>query len=303
MESMADFEKELERSFRKIRRGDIIEGMAISVTEEEVILDLNYYTQGIIKAENFSDDPGFKVLEEIHVGDTIQAMVIRMDDGQGNMELSRKEANDVLVWDKLQAMMDEETIVTVTVRQSVNAGVIAYLEGVRGFIPASQISLDYVEDTEVWVGKQLDVKVIGVEADKKRLVLSAKAVARERQEEERNHRISMLVPGTVLEGTVESLMPYGAFVALGHGMSGLVHISQIAPKRIRHPHDVLEEGQKVFVKILNTNEGKISLTMKDLEENRSEEDEDDFDVDVSQYNDDEDIGTSLGGLLAGFKMK
>ena len=146
METMKDFERELEASFRKINVGDIIKGVVIAVNEEEVILDLRYYTQGIIKAEDISNDPGFMLQEEIHIDDVVEATVISMDDGHGNILLSKKEANDVLAWDVLADYMEQDKKVTVKVNEAVNAGVVAYLEGIRGFIPASQLALDYVED-------------------------------------------------------------------------------------------------------------------------------------------------------------
>lgn len=299
MESMKDYEKELERSFRTIGEGDIISGTVIAVSEEEVMLDLNYYTQGIIKAENLSNDPDFLITEQVKVGDQIEATVIRKDDGNGNIELSRKEANDVLAWEKLQEMLEQETIVSVRIKESVPSGVVTYLEGIRAFIPASQICSDYVEDTDVWIGKQIDVKVITVDKDKTKLVLSGKAVAREREEEARNHRISMLVPGTVMEGTIEQIKPYGAFVSLGNGISGLVHISQICQKRISSPNEVVKEGQKVKVKILNTNDNKVSLSMKALEEEMIDTEEVE---EVEEYISNETAGTSLGDLLAKFKL-
>lgn len=162
--------------------------------------------------------------------------------------------------------MEDETTVRVRIKESVPSGVVTYLEGIRAFIPASQITLDYVEDTDAWIGKEIEVRVITVDAEKEKLVLSGKAVAREAEAEERNHKISMIVPGTVMEGIVESLMPYGAFINLGNGLSGLVHISQICERRIKKPSEVLKEGQKVKAKVLNTNDNKISLSMKALEE-------------------------------------
>ena len=294
-ESMKDYEKELEASFRKIGEGDIIKGTVIDVNEEEVILDLKYYAQGIIKAENLSNDPDFLAAGKIAVGDEIEATVIRMDDGEGNIELSKKEANDVLAWDKLQTMLEQETIVKVRIKESVKSGVVAYLEGIRAFIPASQLSTDYVEDAEPWVGKEIEVKVITVDREKNKLVLSGKAVAREQEAEERRHKISMMVPGTVVEGVVESLMPYGAFVNLGDGISGLVHISKISQRRIKKPSEVLKEGQKVKVKILNTNDNKVSLSMKALEEVTAEVDEDSA---PQEYTSGESVSTSLGDLLS-----
>lgn len=303
-ESMKDYEKELERSFRTIKEGDIVSGSVIAVSEEEVILDLNYYTQGIIKVENLSNDPDFNPKEQLAAGDVIEATVIRVDDGNGNIELSKKEANDVLAWEKLQEMLENETQVTVRIKESVPSGVVAYLEGIRAFIPASQLSADYVEDTDKWIGKDVTVQVITVDKEKNRLVLSGKVVARKQQEEERNHRIAMLVPGSVVEGTVESIMPYGAFVNLGNGISGLVHISQISQKRIGSVHEVLKEGQKVKAKIINTNDNKVSLSMKALEEIIPDDDvQTEDDAQAEEYISNETASTSLGSLLAGLKLQ
>lgn len=299
MESMKDFEKELEASFRKIQEGDIITGTVIDVNEEEVTLDLKYYAQGVIKAENLSNDPDFHVTEQIKVGDEIEATVIRVDDGEGNIELSRKEANEVLAWDKLQELMEQEKTVTVKIKESAPSGVVTYLEGIRAFIPASQLAADYVEDTQPWVGKNVEVRVITVDPQREKLVLSGKVVAREKEADERNHKISMLVPGSILEGTVESLQPYGAFVNLGNGISGLVHISQICQRRISSPHEVLKEGQKVKVKILNTNDNKVSLSMRALEEEMIDTQES---AEAQEYTSGGEATTSLGALLSKFKF-
>ncbi len=300
-ESMKDFEKELERSFRKIGVGDIISGTVVAVSDDEVTLDLNYYAPGIIKIENLSNDPDFHAKERLQPGDVIEATVVSTDDGSGNIELSKKEANDVLAWDKLKEMMEQETIVTVRIKESVPSGVTAYLEGIRAFIPASQLAADYVEDTNAWIGKDVRVKVITVDPEKNKLVLSGKAVARQEREEERNHRVAMLVPGAVVEGTVESIMPYGAFINIGNGISGLVHISQISQKRISSVHEVLKEGQKVKAKILNTNEGKVSLSMKALEDIMQKAD-DEEEAQAVEYHSDENAATSLGALLANLKL-
>lgn len=299
METMKDYEKELERSFRTIREGDIISGTVIAVSEDEVALNLNYYTQGIIKVENLSNDPTFDVFAEIFPGDVIEATVVALDDGAGNIELSKKEANDVLAWDKLKELMAQEAVVKVRIKESVKGGVVTYLEGIRAFIPASQIASDYVEDTSAWVGREIEAKITTVDKEKDKLVLSGKAVAREKETEARNHKISMMVPGSVLEGTVESIMPYGAFISLGNGISGLVHISQICQKRIASPHEVLKEGQKVKVKVLNTNDNKVSLSMKALEEEMVDTEDA---GEVEEYISNETAGTSLGSLLAGLKL-
>ena len=142
--SMADYEQELEASFKKIEEGDLITGTVIAVDEEEITLDLRYYTEGIIKISDYSREPGFMVKEEVHVGDEVSATVIGRDNRRGCILLSRVEANDILAWDKLRQLKENKTILTVTVKGIVNAGVIAYVEGIRGFIPASKLSLKLV---------------------------------------------------------------------------------------------------------------------------------------------------------------
>ncbi len=299
-ETMKDYEKELEASFRKIREGDVISGTVIDVNEEEVTLDLKYYTQGIIKAEDMSNDPAFSLLNDVKAGDVIEATVIRMDDGQGNILLSKKEANEVLSWDVLEQMKEEKTDVTVKVSEAVNGGAVAYVEGIRGFIPASQLDLNYVEEPADYVGKTLKVRVITVDQEKEKLVLSAKEILKEQQKEEHDHKVAMIVPGTILEGTVESLQTYGAFIDLKDGLSGLVHISQICQKRIKKPSEVLKAGDKVKVKVLNTNDGKISLSIKAVAEEQEASEVEDFDT--ASFSSNESVGTSLGDLFAKLKL-
>ncbi len=299
-ETMKDYEKELEASFRKIREGDVISGTVIDVNEEEVTLDLKYYTQGIIKAEDMSNDPTFSLLNDVKAGDVIEATVVRMDDGQGNILLSKKEANEVLSWDVLEQMKEEKTDVTVKVSEAVNGGAVAYVEGIRGFIPASQLDLNYVEDPSAYVGKTLKVRVITVDQEKEKLVLSAKEILKEQQKEEHDHKVAMIVLGTILEGTVESLQTYGAFIDLKDGLSGLVHISQICQKRIKKPSEVLKVGDKVKVKVLNTNDGKISLSIKAVAEEQEASEVEDFDT--ASFSSNESVGTSLGDLFAKLKL-
>lgn len=299
-ETMKDYEKELEASFRKIREGDVISGTVIDVNEEEITLDLKYYTQGIIKAEDMSNDPAFSLLNDVKAGDVIEATVIRMDDGQGNILLSKKEANEVLSWDVLEQMKEEKTDVTVKVSEAVNGGAVAYVEGIRGFIPASQLDLNYVEEPADYVGKTLKVRVITVDQEREKLVLSAKEILKEQQKEEHDHKVAMIVPGTILEGTVESLQTYGAFIDLKDGLSGLVHISQICQKRIKKPSEVLKAGDKVKVKVLNTNDGKISLSIKAVAEEQEASDVEDFDT--ASFSSNESVGTSLGDLFAKLKL-
>lgn len=298
-ESMKDFEQELEASFKKIDEGDIITGTVVSVDETGVVLDLKYYTEGFIPAEEFSREPGFNLKEAVQPGEEIQATVLRKDDGQGNILLSRAEAAEVLAWDKLAELQKLGEALEVVVKGIVNGGAIAYVEGVRGFIPASKLALSYVEDTEEYLNKPLTVRVIDVDKAKKRLVLSAKELLREKADEDRRNKISNIEVGFVTEGTVESLQPYGAFVDLGNGISGLVHISQICEKRIKKPSEAVNVGDKVKVKVIAIKDGKLSLSIKEASDLMAKEVEEEiFELPESG----EEATTSLGSLFANIKL-
>ncbi|MBO4901282.1 MAG: S1 RNA-binding domain-containing protein [Lachnospiraceae bacterium] len=298
-ESMDDYKDALERSFRRVEVGDIITGTVIDVTEEAIFVDLKYYAQGIIPLTEITEDPTFIAEEHYHAGDTVEGSVVKTDDGQGNIVLSMKQAFQTLSWEKLQNYKAEEKILHVHVSAEVKGGVIAFAEGIRGFIPASQLSLTFVEDLGTFVGKDLDVVVITVDQEKNKLVLSAKQVELKRKEEELNSRKANLVPGTIFEGKVESIMPYGAFIDLGDGLSGLLHISRISQKRLNNPSEVLKEGQDVKVKLINVKDGKLSLSMKEFEEVTNVEADS---KETFEYHDDGKATTSLADLLKNIKL-
>ena len=298
-ESMKDYETELEASFKKIEEGDILTGTVISVDEKEVVVDLKYYEEGIIQAEYYSRDPGFSLKEQVNVGDEVSATVVSKDDGNGNILLSRTEAADVLAWDKLKELKDSKEVIDVVVKGIVNGGVIAYVEGVRGFIPASKLALNYVEDTNEYLNKPIQVQVFDIDKEKGRLILSAKEILREKAEEERKTKISNVQVGLVTEGVVESLQPYGAFVDLGNGLSGLVHISQICEKRIKKPSEVLTVGDKVKVKVTAVKDGKLSLSIKEATDMMAKEIEEEV---IELPDSKEEASTSLGALFANIKL-
>lgn len=270
-ETMEHYEAELEASLKKIREGDVLTGTVIGVTDTQIILDLKYYAEGIIDKENLSSDPDFNMKEEIHPGDEITATVLKTDDGEGNIVLSRKQANDRLAWERLRSMLEERTIVPVKITEIVKGGAIALLKGVRGFIPASRLDASYVENLEEWCNKTIDVTVITADEEQQKLVLSGKEAAKAKVQEEERKEIAKCKAGTVMQGTVDSLKPYGAFIHLENGLSGLLHISQISDRRIKHPGVVLKEGQTVTVKILSTSDNKISLSMKAVEAQEEQE--------------------------------
>ncbi len=209
------------------------------------------------------------------------------------------QGDDFPVWDKLRQFKEDKTVLTVTVDGVVKSGVVANVDGVRGFIPASKLSLSYVENLEDFLKKEIQVRVIDADEETKHLVLSARDVLRDKERAERKARIQQIEIGTVMEGKVESLQSYGAFVDLGDGLSGLVHVSQISDKRIKHPSAVLNVGDPVTVKVIAIKDGKLSLSMKALLDTSSQEEEVVEHVELPKS---EAIGTTLGDLFKNIKL-
>lgn len=298
-ETMEDYKEALEESYRRIRPGDIVTGTVIDVNDQDVTIDFNYYAPGRIPVTELSDDPTYHVLENVSVGDTLTATVVKTDDGAGNMLLSCKDAAEELAWDKLQEAQKTKKVYHVKVAGAVNGGCVAYVEGVRGFIPASKLALEYVEEPADYLNKELDVQVISVDEEAKRVVLSAKELLLAKVMEEKNKKINKYTVGTVMEGTVEQLKDYGAFVNIGDGITGLVHISQISDRRLKHPSQVLKEGDKVKVKIIKIENNKISLSIREAAELTSREVEEEG---PAEYEDNGAAATGLGALLKGFKL-
>lgn len=233
-----------------------------------------------------------------------------MDDLSEELEASYKAAEEQAevteeldpVWATLNEYLTEKTVLTVKVGGVVNAGVIAYVEGIRGFIPASRLSLEHVEDLNEWLNKKIKVRVITADPEKKRLVLSAREILRDEARAEAAQKkqaaMEQTKVGDVMEGTVETLKDYGAFVRLENGLSGLVHVSQISDKRVTAPSKVLKEGETVKVKVIAIKDGKLSLSMKALiEKAEPEEPEEKYEIPKS-----ESISTNLGSLLANLKL-
>ena len=295
-ETMEDYKEALEASYRRIRPGDIVTGTVIDVNDQDVTIDFNYYAPGRIPVTELSDDPTYHVLENVAVGDTLTATVVKTDDGAGNMLLSCKDAAEELAWDKLQEAQKTKKVYHVKVAGAVNGGCVAYVEGVRGFIPASKLALEYVEEPADYLNKELDVQVISVDEGAKRVVLSAKELLLAKVMEEKNKKINKYTVGTVMEGTVEQLKDYGAFVNIGDGITGLVHISQISDRRLKHPSQVLKEGDKVKVKIIKI---ENSLSIREAAELTSREVEEEG---QAEYEDNGAAATGLGALLKGFKL-
>ena len=205
--------------------------------------------------------------------------------------------DDANPWNRVYNYLENKTVLHVKVEGIVHGGAIAMIEGIRGFIPASRLSLSYIEDLETFLLKEIDVQVIDVDQANNRLVLSARELLKAKEKEEREAQLASVQIGSVMKGVVETLQNYGAFVKLENGLSGLVHISQISQKRIKQPSDVLSVGDEIEVKVIGIKDGKISLSKKALEEIEEEEVEENVEIPEA-----EEIGTSLGDLFKNIQL-
>lgn len=295
--TMADMEAEINASMVNYKEGDMVHGVIAGIENYVVYVDLGTYMQGIILPDQLSDDPGFSMLDDLKPGAEIDAIVIRKDDSNGNLVLSLKQANYINAWREIEEALENGTEYTVKIAESVKGGAVAYLNGIRGFIPTSRLSIARLDNEakEALVGKTVSVIVVEADADRRKLILSAREAEERKAEEERAEKLSEIHTGMVLKGVVESIKPYGCFVDIGNGLSGLVHISQIANKRIKTPGEVVKQGQEVDVKITEIKDGKISLSMKALqdimEKNETPEKSE------NEYVSGEEASTSMSALL------
>ncbi|MBO4890181.1 MAG: S1 RNA-binding domain-containing protein [Lachnospiraceae bacterium] len=209
------------------------------------------------------------------------------------------DTDSLLAWKRAKELQESKEIITVTVTGIVKGGVVADFEGIRAFIPASRLSTERIDDCNPFLGKELEVRVFEADIDQDKLVLSAREILKERQDANRKKKLSDVKVGQVFHGTVATIKDYGAFIDLPDGLSGLVHVSQISHERIKHPGVVLKEGQEVDVKVIEIKDGKLSLSIKALLENPEESAPADEEVAIPES---QDIGTSLGDLLKGFKL-
>jgi len=266
MDNLNDEEmmKAIENSVKRIFRGDIIDGQVISVTDDEVMVNIGYKSDGIVNRNELSNDPQVNPKDIYKEGDKIEVYVVSLDDGEGNLVLSTKRVESIKGWDDLEEIFKNGEDVNCKVTEVVKGGTIAIVKGLRGFIPASQISAKYVSDLNQFVGKNLLVKVIDFDREKKRIILSRKEIEKAELEKKVNEVWNTLEKGKLVEGEVKRLTNFGAFVDIG-GIDGLIHISELSWRKIKHPSEIVKEGQKVKVYILDfdKDKNKISLSLKD----------------------------------------
>ena len=262
---MEDFMEEIEKSLRLPRNGEIVTGKVHQVNEKDVIVNLGCKKDGILPITEVSLEEGQTLADVFHVDDEVQAKVIKTDDGDGGILLSRKKLEISANWNEIVEAHENKTVLEVKVTRTVNGGVIAEYKEVSGFIPLSQLSDRYVEDASEFVGQTMEVKVSRVDQRRNRAVFSHKMFLNEEKEKLIAEIWENLNVDDVVEGTVMRFTDYGAFVDIG-GIDGLLHISEISWGKLKHPQEVLSIGDIIKVKVLSMNQekGKISLGLKQI---------------------------------------
>ena len=261
--SMADYMDEIDASLRLPHTGEIVTGKVDQVNDNEVIVNMGCKKDGILTANEVSLEEGQKLTDLFKVGDEVQAKVLKTDDSDGGILLSKKRLEVNEHWNEINEALENKTNIEVKVVKAVKGGVIAAYKEVSGFIPLSQLSNKYIENADEFIGEVLSVKVTRVDQRRNRAVFSHKAVLSEERQKQLDEIWATLQIDDIVEGTVMRFTDYGAFIDLG-GIDGLLHISEISWGKLKHPAEVLEIGQTVKVKILSMNreKGKISLGLK-----------------------------------------
>ncbi|MCO7127045.1 30S ribosomal protein S1 [Sporolactobacillus shoreicorticis] len=247
-------------SFDAIGVGDVVSGKVTKVEEKHALVDVGYKVDGILPISELSSLHVEKVSDMLHEGDEISVKVTKLEDDE--LVLSKREVDADRAWGDLEAKFNEKTTFSVEIADVVKGGLVVDL-GVRGFIPASLVERHFVEDFSDYKGKPLDVKIVELDREKRKVILSHRAVLDEEADQKKIETLQGIKEGSVLEGTVQRLTDFGAFVDIG-GVDGLVHISQLAHYHVETPSEVVSEGDKVKVKVLSVDPDneRISLSIK-----------------------------------------
>ena len=265
-ESMEDLMNELEDSLKRINVGDVVNGKVISVTEEEIMMDIQFRSDGIVTREEVSEEGS--LLENFKAGDIINVQILKIDDGSGNVVLSKKRADSLVAWDEIEKAYNEKNVISSKVNEIVKGGLVSDIDGIRAFIPASHMELFYVDDFGSYVGKEFKFNIIEFEKEKNKVVLSRKDILTKVKNQEKSELLDSIKVGNIYTGKVTKLANYGAFVDIG-GIDGLVHVSEMSWRRVKHPSEILSENDDVEVKVLKFDRAneKISLKLTNVEEN------------------------------------
>lgn len=263
--SMEDYAEEIDNTFVKLTEGDIVEGKVLSVTDTEILVNIGYISDGIVPAQEIIHDADVSLKELYNENDIIKAQVTDLHDGEGNVLLSIKKAEQIIVWDELKDAFENKTTVNVIAKEAVKGGIKCVIKGVRAFMPGSRLSVNYVEDLNEFVGKELKARVIDLDTEKKNVVLSRKEIEKEELDKKKHKLLQSISKNDRMTGIVKRITNFGAFVDIG-GIDGLVHINDLSWKRVKHPSEVVSVGDNVEVYVLDVDKQRerISLGLKNV---------------------------------------
>lgn len=245
-----------------LKKGDTVKGTIVKIEDNQAYVSLGYKYDGVIPIRELSAVQLENVSDAVQVGQEVELKVVSIDDNKETLVLSKRLIDGEKAWDALQAKFESGETLEVVVADVVKGGLVVDV-GVRGFIPASMVERHFVEDFSDYKGRTLRVKVKEIDRENNKVILSQKDVLDAEFEQKKQDVMASLQPGQELEGTVQRLTPFGAFVDIG-GVDGLVHVSELSWQHVAHPKDVVSEGQSVKVKVLKVDPaaGKISLSVK-----------------------------------------
>jgi 4-hydroxy-3-methylbut-2-enyl diphosphate reductase len=254
IEAMSD--EVIDQTLVQIRPGQVVTGKVVQITEDEVCVNIGYKADGIVKKTDLSST-------DVKIDDEIEVEVVKVNDGEGNVLLSQKNIINRKAWEEIVAKQEAGEFVEGVGKEAVKGGLLADVAGIRTFIPASQLSLRYVEKIDEFVGQNMTLKIIEIDKAKKRIVASRKAVLMVEEAEKKKKIWESLEVGSIVKGTVRRLADFGAFVDIG-GVDGLVHVTDLSWARVGHPSEVVSVNQPIDVKILKLDpeRDRISLSYK-----------------------------------------
>lgn len=267
MEKDIDFAKAFEESLREVRSGEIIKGTVAGISNGNIIIDLGFKSDGIMPFSEYSDEATADPEKELKIGQEIEAFVVRVNDREGNVVLSRRKVEGMKMWEEIDSWIESKKPVTAKVVKEVGAGLLANKNGIKLFIPASQLA-ERNADLKEYVGNNIVVRLLEVDKDKRKVVASERAIVKEERDAREAQLWATIAEGQEIKGTVKKIEKFGAFVDIG-GVDGLVHISELSWGRIKSPSDVLKVGQVVDVYVLSVDKEnrKISLGYRKAEDN------------------------------------
>jgi small subunit ribosomal protein S1 len=259
--------KAIEESLKDFKDGDLVEGVVVKIDRDEVLLDIGYKSEGVIPVKELSIRQDLDPDEIVQVGDRFEALVLQKEDKEGRLILSKKRAQYERAWTRIEDTMRKGETIKGPVIEVVKGGLILDI-GLRGFLPASLVELRRVRDLHPYVGQELECKIIELDRNRNNVVLSRRAFLEESQSEGRKTFLASLKKGERRRGVVSSIVNFGAFVDIGGGVDGLVHVSELSWKHVDHPSEMVAVGEEVDVEVLDVDldRERVSLSLKATQE-------------------------------------